>query len=70
MKKLLYILIALLIVGCEKESEAIINVAKKEAENIREEANKIQITTEKKLDHHVTECQVHLTGTCSTCKQN
>ena len=29
MKKLLYILIALLIVGCEKESEAIINEAKK-----------------------------------------
>ena len=25
---------------------------------------------ETKIDHHVTECQVHLTGTCSTCKQN
>ena len=25
---------------------------------------------ETKIDHHVTECQVHLTGTCSICKQN
>ena len=47
MKKLL--LIGLLIVGCEKESETIINEAKKEAENIRLQADRIKRTTERKL---------------------